>query len=249
MPELLNLSPQEIGILGFICFCAGLVRGFSGFALSAFVMATAVTILPPVQLIPVLWFLEMSASLLMARGGWRDANRNDALLLVLGNLIGWPVGLWLTLSISTSASKITVLIIIVTLAISQLAKIRLAFLNAKKGALIAGVVAGIVSGLAHVGGMIVALFALSRDADPRTMRGTLVTYLFIASFSSFIYLLAFGVMEQTAMFRGLSMILPTVAGVWVGTKMFTPRFQPYYRPFCLSLLIGLALVTLMRQVL
>jgi len=248
MSEILDLSSQELGILGFICFCAGLVRGFSGFALSAFVMATAVTILPPIQLIPVLWFLEMSAGLLMARGGWRDANRSDALLLVTGNLVGWPIGLWLTKTISTTTSKITVLIIIVTLAISQLARVRITFLNSKKGALISGIVAGVISGLAHVGGMIVALYALSRDSDARTMRGTLVTYLFIGSFSSFVFLLAFGVMEKIAMYRGLSMILPTMVGVWIGTKFFIPKLQPYYRPFCLSLLVGLALITLLRQI-
>ncbi len=247
MAEWMNLSPGELWILGFICFSAGLVRGFSGFALSALVMATAVAIMPPIELIPILWILEMAASLMMARSGWRDANRGDALRLVAGNIIGWPFGLWLTTTISVTASKRTVLVIVVVLATSQLARIRLSFLNSNIGAILTGIVAGVISGIAHLGGMIVALYALARDSDARTMRGTLVTYLFIGSLSSLVYLLAFGVLEETALFRGAAMVLPTVVGVWLGKQLFIPMLQPYYRPFCLCLLIGLASLTLIRE--
>jgi len=46
----LALPPDHLALLGLICFIAGLVRGFSGFALSAMVMASGALILPPVQL-------------------------------------------------------------------------------------------------------------------------------------------------------------------------------------------------------
>ena len=64
-----DLTGREFLILTVIVIVAGIVRGFSGFALSAVVMASAVIILPPVQLIPICWWLEMTASVLMARGG------------------------------------------------------------------------------------------------------------------------------------------------------------------------------------
>ena len=103
MIEALDLTHTEIFALGGICFIAGLVRGFSGFALSALVMASAVIFLAPIELIPILWFLEMAASLLMARGGWKDADRESALTLVGGNMLGWPIGLWMTTSVSGSS--------------------------------------------------------------------------------------------------------------------------------------------------
>jgi hypothetical protein len=81
----LALPPEHLALLGLICFIAGLVRGFSGFALSAMVMASGALILPPVQLIPVCWWLEMTASLFMLRGGWRQANRKVALGLAVGS--------------------------------------------------------------------------------------------------------------------------------------------------------------------
>ena len=72
---LTNLSQLEFWICLVVIFLAGMVRGFSGFALSALVMAALVVILPPIELIVVCWFLEMSASLLMVRDGVRQWDR------------------------------------------------------------------------------------------------------------------------------------------------------------------------------
>ena len=246
MTDLLGLTQTEIGWLAAITFFAGMVRGFSGFALSAMVMATAVIFLPPVELIPMLWWLEMSASLAMLKGGWADANRGIVAGLVAGNALGWPIGLWLTTSLPVETSKIIALAIIVTLATASLAKLRLGFLDSRAGLVGTGVTAGIVSGLAHVGGMVVALYVLASNAPSRQMRGSLVLFLFAASFISMGILLAFGVMDLSGVARGLAFAIPTLAGVLLGQRLFTDRLAAYYRPFCLTLLIGLAGTSLVR---
>ncbi len=244
--QMLAFTPAQALVLTFVMFCAAIVRGFAGFAQSALVMATTATVVPPVELIPMLWFQEMAASLVMARGGWRDADRGTTALLVAGNWTGWPVGLALTTALPTSSSSLTALVIILALAVLQLVRLRIPGLHTRLGTLVSGFVAGIASGLAHVGGMVVALFVLSQDGAARSMRGTLVLYLFIGSFGSLIYLAVFGVMTQTALIRGIFLIPVTLIGVWLGTQAFSPRWEPYYRPFCLCLLIGLAAFGLLR---
>lgn len=249
MIEWLALTPAEVTWLALITFGAGVVRGFSGFALSALVMATAVLILPPVELFPMLWWMELSASLLMVRGGWADANRKTTLALVTGSAIGWPLGLWFTTSVSVTTSKMVALSIIVTLAVMQLAKIRLAFLATRPGLYGTGLLAGVISGLAHVGGLIIALYVLASDAPARQMRGSLVLFLFLGSITSMITLLAFGVMDFSGVVRGLTFAVPTMLGVFIGQQFFTERLAPYYRAFCLTLLIALAALGLVRTAL
>ena len=244
--DLTNLTPSEFWIVFGIVLVAGVVRGFSGFALSALIMATAVVILPPIALIPMLWWLEMSASILMLKGGFADADRPTAYGLVIGSALGWPVGLWLTTSLDVATSKVVALSVIVVLAASQLAKVRLDFLATKVGLYGTGIVAGIVSGLAHVGGMVVAFYVLASNAPARSMRGSLVLYLFLGSLMSMVTLLAFGVMDWSGVSRGLVFAIPTLMGVFVGQQLFTERLAPYYRPFCLTLLVGLASVGLIR---
>lgn len=244
-----DLTQQEFLVLTVIVFIAGIVRGFSGFALSALVMATGVVILPPIALIPMLWWMEMAASLLMMKGGWADADRPTAFGLVIGSCVGWPIGLYLTKSLPVETSKIIALSIIVTLALTQLAKIKMAFLATKPGLYGTGLVAGIVSGLSNVGAMVVALYVLSSDAPARSMRGSLVLFLFLGSLVSFFVQLSFGVMDLSGVTRGLVFAVPTAVGVLLGLRLFIPRLEPYYRPVCLGLLVSLAGVSLIRTAL
>jgi hypothetical protein len=79
-----------------VAFCAGMVRGFSGFALSALFMSLSVLILPPIALLPVCWVMEAVASTMLVRGGWSEADRSMALGLIAGVLFGMPIGLTVT---------------------------------------------------------------------------------------------------------------------------------------------------------
>ena len=91
LASLLGVDRQRVTlILALICLVAGMVRGFSGFALSAMVMASGALIIPPVQLIPICWWLEMTASLFMLRSGWQEANRKVALGLAIGSTSACP---------------------------------------------------------------------------------------------------------------------------------------------------------------
>jgi len=241
-----DLTGQEFLILTGIVVVAGIVRGFSGFALSALVMASGVMILSPVELIPICWCLEMVASALMARSGWQEADRGVVMGLVIGSAVGVPIGLALLMSFPVETSKLVVLAIIIVLALTQLAKIRFAFLATRAGLYLSGFVAGVVTGLAHVGGMVVALYVLSQNATAAKMRAALVLYLFISMFTSLIFYLIADVMTWQALVRGVAFAVPAAGGVLIGQWLFIPRFAAYYRPFCLSLLCALAMISAIR---
>ena len=246
MQDLLTLTQTEFLLLAAICFCAGLVRGFTGFALSAIVMASAALILSPIALIPICWWLELVASAMMVRGGWKDADKKAAVTLWLGSAIAVPLGLYFTQRVSIEVSQSVALCLILALAFTQLAKLRLAFLNTRAGLISAGIGAGIATGLASVGGMVVALYVLSSDKNPRQMRAALVMFLFLGTITTSVTLILFGVLDKTAMLRAAALTIPTSLGVFTGKRLFTPKFEPYYRPICLSLLAGLSMIGLIR---
>ncbi len=244
--QLTNLSPGIFVAMLLIAFAAGAIRGFAGFALSAFVMACAATLIAPIELIPMLWFLEMSASLILMKGGWQDANRSIAIGLFVTSAIGLPAGLLLNLALPVTASKIIALCLLITLAALQLAKIRLPFLATKPGLYASGFSAGVVTGLAGLGGMFIALYVLARQMPAREMRGSLNIYMLGGGALGLITHLLIGTMDQTAATRGLLFMLPCIAGVFLGKALFTPKYEPYYKPLCLTLLIGLAALGLLR---
>lgn len=246
LSALVDLTPTELGTLVVLVFLAGIVRGFSGFALSAMVMATAVLLLPPVALIPLCWWLEVAASILMVRGGFAEADRVTVLGLFLGSVIGVPLGLWLTTSLPVETSRLVALALVISLAALQLGRLRIPGLATRPGLYGAGVASGLATGLAGIGGMVVALYVLSQDSPARVMRASLVVYLFLGSITSLVMLLAFGLMDSTAAARGLLLAGPALLGVWAGQHLFRPSLEGYYRPFCLALLIALASAGLVR---
>jgi hypothetical protein len=249
LANLISLTISEVVILATICLIAGVVRGFSGFALSALVMASAALIIPPIQLIPICWWLEITASLFMFRSVWQEANRKIAVGLAIGSTLGMPFGLALTMAIATELSKLLALGVIIALAALQLARVRIPFSVRNWGLYGSGWVAGVVSGVAGVGGMVVALFILSQKAQPRQMRASLVLFLFLSSVTTIISLWYFGVMDQVAIKRGLVMALPAGLGVVLGKLLFMPKWEYLYKPFCLTLLIVLAITGIIRVIL
>ncbi|MGI9364802.1 MAG: TSUP family transporter [Rhizobiaceae bacterium] len=242
-----NLTGPELLFCVVVVFLAGMVRGFSGFALSALVMAGVVIILPPVELIVVCWFLEMSASLLMVRGGIREWDKSVVTGLVTGSALGAPIGLYLTNTVSPDTSRTIALIIILVLATLQLLKVKATFLATKPGVYLSGLTAGIATGLASVGGMVVALYVLARDASANVMRASLVMFLFISSTLTFIYLVLYGMFDGKAIARGVLLAPVCMLGVIFGQMLFRPELKHFYRPFCLCLLMILASIGLIRM--
>jgi uncharacterized membrane protein YfcA len=157
-----------------------------------------------------------------------------------------PIGLYFTQSVSAELSQTVALCLILVLAVTQFAKLQLDFLNTRSGLVTAGIGAGIATGLASVGGMVVALYVLSSDRNPRQMRAALVMFLLLGTITTFVTLLLFSILDKTAMLRAAALTIPTSLGVFAGKRLFTPNFEPYYRLICLSLLVGLSMVGLIR---
>lgn len=236
----LRLAPGELVTCVLAVFGAGLVRGFAGFALSALVMASVATIIAPVELIPVCFFMELAASLILLGGGAGEADRHTVWGLTLGNAAGTPVGLYATNTVDPDTSRAVALAVVAVLAALQLARLRTPILATRGGLYVSGVVSGVVTGLASVGGLVVALYVLARDAPARQMRASLILFLFLTAPIGFVLQLLYGMMTPLALSRACVFVVFSTAGVLIGRRFFSPVLEPFYKRFCLGLLIVLA---------
>lgn len=244
--ELTNLSANYFALVCFVVFMAGVVRGFSGFALSALVMASLASLIAPLELIVVCFFLEMSASILLLKNAWQKGELSLAFKLAMGSIVGLFIGLAYTHSIATVFSKFSALALILSLAILQFCKVQFVFGKSSFGIYASGVMAGVASGLASVGGLVVALFILARDISAEKMRASLVLFLFFTSFTAVANFLWYDMFTSISISRGLIFAVPCFLGVYLGKLLFMPNLQMWYRPFCLLLLIVLAGLGILR---
>ena len=185
----------------------------------------------------------------MLRGGFQMADRKIAWGLAIGSVVGTPVGLMATMAVAPDTSRTIALCLILVLALLQLLRKSPAFLATTAGLYVAGVTSGIATGLASVGGMVVALYVLAQQAPAARMRASLVMYLFLTMFSSALWLSVSGVLDMLAVKRALVFAPFVIGGVLLGTVLFRPSLEQFYKRFCLTLLMALALVGLARLVL
>lgn len=247
--SLIALSPGLLGWLACVAFVAGIARGFTGFAASATIMALAASFVPPIALIPICLILELVASALLVRGGFADADRPLALLVQAGALVGVPLGLMLTQRLDPDLSRRIALALVAGLAALQLARVPLPVGQGRVGAAVAGFLAGVVNGLASIGGLVHALYIMARDLPARRVRGTMILIILIGGAVTLAWHLLLGVMTLQALARAGALLMPFVAGLWLGRRHFTPENERHYRPVSLALLVGLALAGLARDVL
>ena len=241
-----NFTPWLFYLICAACGIAGIVRGFTGFGLSAVAMAILTAFVAPVELLPIMLLLEAAASLFLLRGTWRDADFGMIGWMFIGSIIGYPIGLTLTVSVSVEISKFMALGIILVLVLANLSGRMPPLGRTKFSLVIAGFTASFASGIAGVGGLVLALVYLSLQLEPRVMRATMVVHLLVSLVMSISYQLWFGVMDGQAIERSAVLIPVTLVGVWIGKLMFQPSAEKYYRRVCMIVLVIVTVLGMLR---
>lgn len=242
-----NISPDIVIFVLVISLLAGLIRGFAGFALSAITMASLSSVIPPVDLVPICFFLEIVASIFMFRGGMKNADMSVVWGLVIGNIIGVPIGLLILTQLDIEVSKIVALVVILSLASLIFMQVKAQFLATKPGLYISGVTAGAATGVAAVGGMVVALYVLARDRPAAQMRASLVMFLLLSEVGTGAFLFFFDLFTLDSIKRVLIMMPLISGGILIGSLFFNPSLAKYYKPVCLMILIAICALNLIKQ--
>ena len=91
----LELNLLESGWCFLVILTAAVIRGYSGFGFSALTVAGLTMILPPAEVIPIAFLLELGASTHMLPLVWKDIDWNRLRWLTIGMLIATPIGVYL----------------------------------------------------------------------------------------------------------------------------------------------------------
>ena len=89
------MSPAVIAYCVICVFLAAIVRGYSGFGFSLLAITALSLALPPAEIVPSLFMLEIAASLHLLPGIWNDIHWRSIGPLLAGCVAGTPVGVWL----------------------------------------------------------------------------------------------------------------------------------------------------------
>jgi uncharacterized membrane protein YfcA len=237
-----------------IVFAAGIVRGFAGFGFSALSVAGMSLLLPPAQVVPPVFVLEVLASLSLLREAWKDADLRWLRWLVLGNALCIPLGLTLLAWLPEVELRLLLGGLLLTAAALLRAGFSMGLEPSWRVKLGAGLVSGFVNGVAAIGGIAVAVLMSTTALAPAAMRATMIVLFLFTD----LYALAWAAvlpagehgaaallgMHTVVMALGLAPAM--LAGIWCGRRFFVGLPPQAFRQRVLELLIIIASLGVLR---
>ncbi len=237
-----------------VVFAAGIVRGFAGFGFSALCVAGMSLFMPPAQVVPPIFMLEVLASLSLLRGALRHADWHWLSWLVLGNALCIPMGVALLAYVSETPLRLLIGALLLLAAALLRSGWRLSLQPTPAMRLATGLVSGFVNGVAAIGGIAVAVMLSTTALAPAVMRATMILMFLFTD----LYALAWAALlpgqdgqdllvastAQLALWLAPAML----AGIWFGQRAFVGVSPEAFRRQVLNLLVLIAALSLLRAI-
>jgi len=241
-----DFSLSEFLLILFIVFVASIIRGFNGFGFSATCISGFSFILPAIQIVPIILILEVFISIFMIPYIWNKIDWNFVFKLLIGIVIGSPIGLYLLKYLSPETTHLYVCLIIIFFSILLMRGYINKKINNNQSKIFTGIISGTLNGLTTLGGMPVALFLLITSIQPAVIRGSLAALFFLTDIYAFILSYFGGIVDMTTIYRTLPLIVVLPAGAFIGNKFFIKSKEKLYRKVVFYFLIIISIFGILR---
>jgi uncharacterized protein len=240
-------GPPPIVLYGMlVAIFAGLVRGFGGFGLSAFLVAGMSLWLSPQSIVPAAMMLEILASVSLLRSVWPHVSWHWIRPLIAGYAISVPIGVWLLSVLPEQPLRLAVSTIILAMALTVLSGFRPRWGDGIGVRLGTGLLAGFMSGLSSVGGMVAATMLFTTSLPAARLRATLVALFFLSSSYGVIWATQRGLVHHGTLLWVVWLAVPMLIGIMIGRHGFARASEAQFRRAVLGVLAAVAAMGLLR---
>lgn len=175
------LLPDALGPLAFaaifaVVVVAAVIRAFTGFGFALLAIPVLVLILPPAQVIPFIFLLELVISVTLLPRLWYEVDFSGLRWLLPGALLATPIGGYVLLIASAEALRLAIGLVVVMAALLMARGLRFRNRPGPAASFGTGLVSGTLNGAAGIPGPPVVLFYLATPAADSVSRATLIAY-------------------------------------------------------------------------
>ena len=232
--------PESILPLAFCALFAGLVRGFSGFGLSAVLVASGAFFVAPRSLIPSAQALEVAASIWMIRSVWRDVNWRWLKPMALAYGLAIPLGVATLAYAPQSVLRIGGCVVLLIASLCLLLNARPNLPDGLPLRFGTGLAAGFMAGASSLGGMIASVMLFAVSIPAKELRATLIVLFFGSALYSLSWGAWHGVVTRATFELSAWLLLPMLLGIAIGSRGFQLVREQQFRRAVLTLLAVLS---------
>jgi len=233
---------------GLIVFGAAIMRGFSGFGFSALTVTSLALFLPPKLIVPVIFLLEIAASIHLLPSVLRQIDRKLLTQLSIGMMLFTPAGVWLLAHLDANHTRLVICLLVLIIALLLLKGVTQKRPNPRLP-LITGAISGAANGAAAIGGLPVVLMMLYSGMAATATRATLVAYFIITDIYAMVWVGHQNLLTGDVVGLSLLSLLPMVSGIALGSWWFNRSSQGSFRTLALVLLLLVSGIGLARSLL
>jgi uncharacterized protein len=240
------MDPLLIAYAMVCILAAAFVRGYAGFGFSLLSITALSLALPPAAIIPSIFLLEVVASIHLLPGIWRDIQWRPVILLLAGNVLLTPVGVWLLAHLPAAPMQIALGVFVLAVTLLLMRGYAMTRTPSTAATLAAGALSGICNGAFGIGGPPVILFFFSSPAGAQAGRASLITYFLGSDLIGLAFLAKQGLITASSLQLFALFLPPLLLGVWAGARAFKGSDTTAFRQWSLRLLLLLASLTLVQ---
>lgn len=225
---------------------AAVLRGFTGFGFGLAAVPLLSLALPPAAVVPLVVSLQVVVGLGGLRGAVRQCDWGSVRRLVPGQLLGVPIGVVILSVLPPDPVR---LLIGAMIGVSVLLLHRGTRLPRNPSRLLSGavgLVAGIISGFASMGGPPIIVYLMAQGHSPQRLRATAIVYFFVAGGVTAIPMVARGLITMQTLLWTAACLPVLFGGSWLGTLLFRRAHPRHHRLTALATLSALAVLLVAR---
>jgi len=241
--------PADISINAAIAICAiafvsGTARGFSGFGSALIFMPLASSIADPRLVAALLLIIDFVAAAPLLPNAWRKADRKATAIMVLGALIGVPIGTYFLSRLEPVTTRWIISVFVFALLLLLLSGWRYRGKDHAAISIGIGGLSGFCGGLAQTGGPPIVGYWLGRPIASVIARANIVLFFGASDFFSVVSYAAAGLITMDAI--RFSLVVGPVygIGVWFGASLFGKASEALFRAICYALIAAAVLIGL-----
>ena len=241
-PYLDFLLTEQFALAVGAAVLAGIVRGFSGFGAGLVMTPLLALVYGPVDAVVIMMITVVVGGLQMIPGVLPYATKRDLAPIAVACVFATPVGTWLLVSADPDVMRRAIGAFVL---ISAVVMLRGWSYTGRRNARIgfgAGLVSGFANGAGGVGGPPVTLYLISSDEPAIVKRANVAVASTLQAVLTVIPMAAAGVVSGDLLLRSAALLIPFVAAIILGGRLFGRATDRIYRLTALWLLaaVGLA---------
>lgn len=239
---------ETLFIAVFGVFAASLLRGFTGFGFGIAAVPLLSLALPPAKVVPFVVVLQVIVGVAGLRQSWSLCDWWAISGLSPGLVLGIPLGLAVLTAFGADPVRLAIGCVILGSVLLLWRGIRLPPRPSRAIPLAVGLVAGVMSGLASMGGPPIVVYLLALAHEAAVVRASSIVYFMLSAVVSLLLMSWRGLIDREILSWSVASVPLLMVGTSVGNWGFRRSRPHHHRLTAMVLLSVLAILLIARGV-